>query len=192
MKRILLILISSFCFILGGTLFVSAEATSLSSTTKPQMGILIMGSADYKTDDFYNNIKSKIAETKPNIDFKFGPTVQSQYESYLLSKGIITDAPKPTVEDLYAFTKYGNYDKVIYLVIENSVTEKTKSSKFFSTKERARVNLEVKAILTDGQSIIKVVDSVADDTSETSELRAKREAFGKCMVYIQEQLKNEL
>lgn len=188
MKRILFILMAIFCLLSGGVL--SASAAFVPSLTKPQIGVLIIGTADYKTDDFYNNIKSKIASANPTIDFKCGSDVQSQYEAYLLSKGIITDAPKPTVDDLYAFTKYGNYDQTLYLVIESSVTEKTKQSELFSTTERSRVNLEVKAILTDDNHVIKVVDSVADDTSKTSDLRAKREAFGKCMVDIQNQMKD--
>lgn len=190
MKKILFVLFMTLICLFGNSVFASE---SLPSSMHQKIGIIILGDADFKTDDYFNNIKN--AFNDPKTKYFYGIDAQSKYEEYWLNKGVITKEPNPTVQDLYQFTTYSNCDKVLYLVVQSCVVEKQALSKgLFGSGggERNRANIEVKGILVDQSKIIKVVDSVKDDTSETSELRAKREAFGKNCKDISQQLQSVL
>lgn len=185
MKKYAILIMALFLCIVSNAVW----ANNVKTTNLPRLSVIIIGDADFKTDDFYNHIKNSFK----NADYQYfyGTDAQANYEEYWFSKGVITTNPNPTVEDLFQFTNYSNSNKTLYLVVQSAVIEKHKKSRgLFGSGggERVRANVEIKGILVDDKKLIKIVHSVQDDTSETSELRAKREAFGKCCRDIAEQL----
>ena len=69
-----------------------------------------------------------------------------------------------------------------YLIGSSPIVEKTHiPAGWFSTIEQTRASLEVKCFLVDKENVIKALAVTQNDDSKTSELRAKRGAFEKCM-----------
>ena len=75
---------------------------------------------------------------------------------------------------------------VLFTFVTSPVMEKTRiQTGLFTSEEMTRASIGVKAFGVDNADIIKVVDVSKEDNSITSELRAKRGAFRKCMKEIQ-------
>ncbi|MGL6015183.1 MAG: hypothetical protein ACRCZU_03685, partial [Selenomonadaceae bacterium] len=158
-----------------------------------KIGVVIIGSADLKTPDYFNSIAEKLADESGKIyTVETGTVVQSKYQQYWFDKGFL-DEQKLTKQDLNEFVKYSGYDKVLFLSVSDPVMEKTSiPAGWFTTVQQTRASIEVKAYLADPEMIIKAVDVSKEDDSQTSELRAKRGAFQKDINEIASQLKGFL
>lgn len=117
-----------------------------------------------------------------------GTEIQSMYQTYWLEKGYLEEQ-KLTKQDLNDFVKYSGYNKVLFLIVNSPVVEKTRQGRggwgVWVQSERTRASIGIKSFLADETSIIKATDVTKEDDSDTSELRAKRGAFEKCMKEIQ-------
>ena len=175
MKRLFLLTLAAICLL---TVNVVAEAAS---SSKSGVAVVIVGGADYRTKDFTNYTKDYF-ELSNNEKVAQGKDVQNKYQKYWFSKGMI-DEGTPTKEDFIKFVNYAGYNKVIYLVVKDSVLEQHGRTK---GKDRSRVSLTVNAFLVDKTHIIESASSTNEEDSKTSELRAKRGAFKICVKEISE------
>ena len=183
MKKLLIFTISALLLIFAE---ISAEAKSI-LPNEQQIAVVIVGSSDYKTSDFINYAKSYF---KPANESKVlvGKDVQSKYQTYWLGKGLL-DEGTPTKEDFIEFVNYSGYKKIIYLVIKDSIVDTHERKK---GKARSRVSLTINAFLVDKSQIVKVISSTNEEDSKTSELRAKRGAFKKCIEEISDEFNPSL
>lgn len=119
MKK-LFITIMAICLLM--TTAIVSEAASLTNTVSNQIAVVIVGSADYKTKEFLNLTKDyfKPIDKSSVITVLSGKDVQNKYQKYWFDKGLI-DEGTPTKEDFVEFVNYSGYNKVIYLVIKDSV-----------------------------------------------------------------------
>ena len=164
-------------------LIIATFTVEAASSTNRQIAVVIVGNADYKTKDFieYTNNFFKASN---GLDIVTGKAVQTKYQNYWLDKGLI-DEGTPTKEDFINFVNYSGYNKVVYLVIKDSVIDQHGSKK---GKGRSRASLTINAFLVDKMQVLKVDSSTNEEDSKTSELRARRGAFKQCVKEISENL----
>ena len=186
-------LISTF-FIMVFTIFITSPHTlaadqSFTQKYATKACVVVIGDADVKTPDFFKYIDQQLNASSSTIKMDLGTEIQSKYQNYWFDKGFLEEQ-KLTKQDLHDFVKYSNYDKALFLLISSPVMEKTKiSDGFFGFVEQTRASIEVKGFLVDSNSIIKAFSISKEDDSVTSELRAKRGAFEKCIKELSLQLK---
>ena len=164
-----------------------AKASLLELSTIKKVCAVIVGGADVKTSDYINYVDTELNGEDSNKTKKIivGTDIQGKYQTYWLNKGFLEE-PKPVKQDLHDFVKFSGYDRVLFLFVTSPVMEKTRiQTGLFTSEEKTRASIGVKAFLVDEANIIKVVDVSKEDVSVTSELRAKRGAFQKCMKEIQ-------
>lgn len=175
MKRISL-LVMAFMVLFS----CSAFAASASNQT---VGVVIIGSSDFKTADYFNSIKSSF-QSNNEYTVEYGNGIQSKYQSYWLDKGFLEEQ-KPVKQDLIDFVKYSGYDKVLFVMVKDPVVDKHKQQTgLFTSVVNSRASISVNAFLADKSNVIKASSSTKEDDSEASELRAKRGAFRKCLQEI--------
>ena len=161
----------------------TALAATQNSYKDQTIAVVIVGTPDYKTDNYVRYAKEYFEEANvnKNLTILSGNDVQSKYQTYWLEKGLL-DEGTPTKQDFIDFVSYGNYDKAIYLVVKDPVIDVHNRK----SKQRTRASVTVNAFLVDENQIIKVASSTNENDSKTSELRAKRGAFKQCVRDISE------
>lgn len=158
--------------------------TSMAAANKHKNCAIIIGEADFKTRSYMAYLDKFFAD----YDFESGETAQNMYMDYWLNQGELEEG-KLNKAVMLDIAKTSGYDKVLFLVINSSVVEKNKTEiGTWMGYEYTRANIEVKALLVDSEKIIKSASKVEEDTSSTSELRAKRGAFKQCIKSITEDI----
>lgn len=164
-----------------------AEINLLNPTLKDTC-VVIVGDAAVKTPDFFKYVDETFNTEGKSKKVISGTEIQSMYQTYWLDKGYLEEQ-KLTKQDLNDFVKYSGYNKVLFLIVNSPVVEKTKQGRGgwggWVQAERTRASISVKTFLANDSSIIKAADVTKEDDSDTSELRAKRGAFEKCVKEIQ-------
>ncbi|WP_196599806.1 hypothetical protein [Pectinatus frisingensis] len=192
MKRICVIvfLLCTIC----STVF-AAKAEDYLHKLPEKVGVVIVSSVDMKTPDYFDAITDTLTPTsdeEKKYTIETGVNAQTKYQNYWDGKGFLDEQPL-TKDVVFDFAKYSGYDKVLYIVIEKPVLEKNQQGGGFlfswGTTTVTRADIEVKAYLTDGKTIIKSVDVSKEDNSAVSELRAKRSAFKKDMIEVATNIK---
>lgn len=186
MRCILLCL--SILFLFAGTCSAALPQSNVSSYLPTRVAVVIVGSSDYKTEDYFQSIDEYICEPNKNKKLKilYGEDVQGKYQEYWLEKGELTEGT-PTKQDLFDFVRYGGFDKVLYLIVQDPVIDRhqVRSGLFGQfTSEDIRASITVNCFLCDDGKVIKNAAAVKEDDSFASILRARRGAFGKCMQSI--------
>ena len=174
MQKLLTAILAVMCFI---GMSIAAEAASIAQSSQ-QTAVVIVGNADYRTKDFIECTKDYFKPVSGEL--ATGKDVQNKYQKYWFDKGLIEEG-KPTKEDFIAFANYAGYNKVIFLVIKDSVLEQHGRKK---GKDRSRISLTVNAFLVDRNHIKESASATNEEDSKTSELRAKRGAFKQCVKEI--------
>lgn len=192
MKNIFKLLALVFTFTLFFTNHTTAEASFKDRLYAPKVCALIVGDADVKSKDFMErldeNLNRDLDEDKSKR-VECDTKIQSLYQNYWLDKGELEEG-KLTKADLLEFVKYSGYDRVLYLIVSDPIVEKTKQSRgLFVKVENTRASIEVKGFLADKEKVLKIMSVTKNNSSETSELRAKRGAFTKCIKELCEEMR---
>ena len=161
--------------------------TSLLNPAPKETCVVIVGDAGVKTPDFFKYVDEAFNTEEKKKKVVSGTEIQSLYQTYWLDKGFLEEQ-KLTKQDLNDFVKYSGYKKVVYLIVSSPVVEKTNEGHGgwdgWVQTERTRASITIKTFLVNETDIIKAVDVTKEDDSVTSELRAKRGAFEKCIKEI--------
>ena len=190
-KMILRSLLILFCW---STLWSAAFAADLPlALSAKDTCVVVIGTADVKTPDFFNYIDEAFNAESTKRKVAYGTEIQSLYQKYWLDKGHLEEQ-KPTKQDLHDFAQFSGYKKVLFFIVSSPTVEKTRRAAGgwglygggYSMTEQTRASVSVKAFLVDAVSILKAVDATKEDDSRTSELRAKRGAFKKCITEIKD------
>ena len=148
---------------------------------------LLLGDADVKTKDFFERTEEKLNEgldAKSKEKVVCGADIQSLYQNYWLEKGFLEEQPL-TKQDMHDFVKYSGYSRCLFILVNAPQMEKTKvPTGLFTSVENTRASIEVRAFFADDVKIIKAVSETQNNDSTTSELRAKRGAYTKCIKEI--------
>lgn len=149
-----------------------------------RVAILLMGSNDFKTDQYFAMIGKYFLDNNPHHNrILVGSDIQSRYQEYWLDKGFLEEQ-KPEKDDLIALVDYLEVDKVLFLMVKDPVVEKSFAMDFFESGERSRASIQVNAFLANREKVLKLKAANHEDDSFASDLRAKRGAFKKCVVEI--------
>lgn len=149
-----------------------------------RVAILLMGSNDFKTDQYFAMIGKYFLDNNPHHNrILVGSDIQSRYQEYWLDKGFLEEQ-KPEKDDLIALVDYLGVDKVLFLMVKDPVVEKSFAMDFFESGERSRASIQVNAFLANREKVLKLKAANHEDDSFASDLRAKRGAFKKCVVEI--------
>lgn len=148
------------------------------------VGVVIVGGAEFKTGDFYDAAKSQF---KPISGAKIvvGNDMQTRYKKYWLNRGYIGEQ-SPQKSDLIAFATMSGCDKVICLIVTDTVDTQNSSTH----RQKTRVSVQVDAYLCTRTDVVDVFSASDDEDSKGSPLRARRSAFNKCLKEIGKSLNN--
>ena len=192
MKNLVKLLAFLFTFVILCASPSSTEAAFKDRLSSPKVCALIVGGADVKTKDFTDRLYealNKNIDEDINKKVDCGTQIQSLYQNYWLEKGELEEG-KLTKVVLHDFVKFSGYNRCLFLVVAEPKMEKTKINLgIFGSAENTRASIEVKAFLADETNVLKIVSSTKNDQSETSELRAKRTAFSKCMKEMSQEMR---
>ncbi|MBE8955614.1 MAG: hypothetical protein SR2Q5_08160 [Quinella sp. 2Q5] len=174
MRKIIFMAVAIF-FALTGTAF-AAEG----------VGAVIIGGAEFKTSDFYEVVRS---EFKPDGGTKViaGDELQTLYKRYWLKRGYIGEQP-PQKEDLVSFAQMSGCDKIIFLMVTDTVDTQNSSNH----RQKTRISVQVDAYLCTRTDVVDVFSASDDEDSKGSPLRARRGAFRKCLRSIGKSLNREI
>ena len=170
MKKILL---------MAATIFFVLTGTALAAQSFKNVGVIVVGGAEFKTSDYYKIIQNEI---KPISGAKivYGNDLQTLYKKYWLQQGSIGEQV-PQKEDLINFTNMSGCDKVICLIVADAVVDKHNSS---GHREKSRVSVQLDAYICTKTDVVDVLSASDEQTSKGSDLRARRGAFQKCLKEI--------
>ncbi len=185
MRKKLVSLLAVAFFLLSLSPVVTAA--SLLNRAPNETCAVIIGDPSVKTPDFIKYVDDAFNEEGKSKKVVTGTDIQSKYQSYWFDKGFLEEQ-KLTKQDLFDFVKYSGYKKVLFLIISTPVMEKTKQGAGgwygWSQTEQTRASITIKTFLVNETAVIKTLDVSKEDDSITSELRAKRGAFQKCITEI--------
>ena len=173
-----------------------ACAAKNSSDSSQKIAVIIIADPDFKTKKTFKHINDFFGKNakKDNISLVYGEEVQSKYLEYWFDKGELEEG-KPTKDDLTKFVEFGEYDKVIYLVVKDvSVNQNTGgaigsnigSTTILTSTAWLRASVTVNGFLVDREKIIKITSSTKISSDMSQVVYAKQYAFKPCMREISE------
>ena len=181
MRKIFFI-VAAIIFALTGTVSAASSSQYLNN-----VGVIIIGGAEFKTEDFYKAVQNEI---KPSSGAKLivGNDLQTRYKKYWLNRGYIGEQT-PQKSDLIGFTAMSGCNKVVCLIVSDSVVDKHNNAK---RREKDRVSLQLDAYLCTRTNVVDLFAATCEENSKTSSLRARRGAFKKCLEQISKSLNRAL
>ena len=178
MRKIFL-LAAMICLVMSGTAFAARDYQSV--------GVVIVGGVEFKTDDFYKIVRN---ELKPKSGAKIivGNDMQTRYKKYWLREGYIGEQT-PQKNDLINFTAASGYSKVVCLIVSDSTVDRHNNAK---SREKDRIFVQLDAYLCTPTNVADVFAAGDEEISKTSNLRARRGAFQRCLKEISKSLNSYL
>ena len=189
MKRISL-LAAIFMMILQSVVFAGAAEDFLNRYKT--VAVVIIGNSDFRSPDFYNISKEAFKDETGKLSMIVGDPIQTKYQEFWFDKGFLEEQT-PNKDSLLDFTKYCNYDEVLFILVRDPTIEKNaQSNGIWGTIEHTRASIQINAFLCTPDGVKKLYSSAKEDDSRTSDLRAKRGAFEKCMKDIAKNMKSAI
>ena len=167
MKKVLMLAALIFSLV-SCTAFAAQEV-------KPNIGVLVIGSAEYKTPDYYKTIKNSVQD-KTGFVADVGEDFQKKYQKFMIEKYDI-GKHTPTKSDLVNFTANSGYRRVIVLVIDENIDTQNNAL----SRQKNRITVQIDAYLCSRSDIVDIANTSREDNSKTSILRARRGAFQKSL-----------
>ncbi len=173
--------------LMTAAIFLLMTSSAFAAQNSQDIGVIIVGGAEFKTSDYYKIIKS---EVKPASGSKivFGNDLQTRYKKYWLQRGYIGEQ-MPQKEDLINFTNMSGCEKIICLIISDAVVDKHNSS---NHREKVRISVQLDAYICTKTDVVDVFSASEEEDSKGSDLRARRGAFQKCLKEICKTLNTEI
>ena len=174
-------------FLLAALIFFVLSGTAFAARDYQNVGVVIIGGADFKTDDFYKIVRN---ELKPKSGAKIfvGNEMQTLYKKYWLREGYIGEQT-PQKRDLINFAAMSGYKKIVCIIVADSVVDRHNNPK---SREKDRVSVQLDAYLCTPTNVEDVFAASDEELSKTSNLRARRGAFQKCLKEISKKLNKNL
>ncbi len=171
--------------LLTAVIFFALMSTTFAAA-RNDVGVVIVGGAEFKTDDYYKIIQNEI---KPSNGTKVfvGNELQTRYKKYWLNNGYIGEQT-PQKEDLIQFAAASGCGKIVCLIVTDTVDKQNSSNH----RQKNRVSVQIDAYLCTPTNVVDVFFASDDETSKGSPLRARRGAFKKCLKEIGQSLNSEI
>ena len=198
MKKISFVLI-----LLAGIVLSQIVSTNFVFAAPQKIAVVIVSAdSDFKSKNFIKRIKENFGKKNVNVTILAGDEVQSKYQEYWFDKDLLEEGT-PTKEDFIKFVSYGDYDKVIYLMIKtpdvsHSQTGAIMGGNTTPLPATGTVNsgtvayfnsfstsVTVNSFLADKEKIIKTNSSTNSNTADQA-IWAKENAFKRCVKAVSE------
>lgn len=164
-----------FAMIFSTILIFSSTAFAANNFAK-SVGVIVIGGAEYKTPEFYKIIRNEF-DPKSGAKFLVGEDLQNKYQKFLLNRDLIGNNI-PRQNDLIDFTRISGYGKILFISIPDSNTDHQNNA---NRRQKDRISVQVDGYLCNNLSVIEVATASQHSNSKTSDLRARRGAFKKCL-----------
>lgn len=151
------------------------------------VGAVVVGGAEYKTPEFYKFVKDKF-DPKSGAKFEIGGDLQNKYQKFLLNRDLVGNTI-PRRQDLIDFAAASGYGKILFVVVSDSSADHQNNSK---SRQRDRVSVQVDCYLCSAGGVIDVATASEQSDSKTSDLRARRGAFKKCLEELAKTLNKSM
>lgn len=148
----------------------SCTAFAAYGTTK----VVIIGGAEFKTADYYKIIQKTLDKTKNN--YECGNEIQKRYQLFMMERYDIGEN-KPRKQDLVDFAARSGYGNILFLIVDENIDTQNNAKR----RQKNRSTIQLDAYLVNGSRIVDFTTTSQDFTSKTSNLRARRGAFEKCL-----------
>ena len=174
MKKIFFAAVTFLAIFICGVSISSAK--SAGST-----GVVIIGGAEFKTSDYYKLVKQNFNFKGPA---KIGDEMQSKYQKFLLENDLLGEK-LPRKQYLLDFTAQSGCEKILFLVVTSTADHQNNPK----SKQKNRISVQVDAYLCDRYKILEGATSAQQNDSNTSDLRARRGSFKKCLNELAKMIK---
>ncbi len=166
-------------FILLPIFLLMFSCTTLAAEkTYSKVGVVIIGGTEFKTEDYYRRVE-KIFSAPKGPFCRVGKDMQTKYQKFLLNNDIIGETTIRR-QNLVGFVKESGCQKILFLVVEENIDSQNNSG----GRQKNRITVQVDGYLCNDMSVLEVTTSSQDFKSKTSNLRARRGAFEKCLEEI--------
>lgn len=163
--------------------FISAVSISSAQNTKTTLGFVLIGGAEFKTEDFYKAIPQNFKKPS-NYSFQSFEETQNKFQKFLFENNLL-DEKVPRKELLLNFVAESGCDRILYLVVD-ATTDHQNNAK---SRQKDRVSVQIDGYLCDRYQVITAASNAQKNDSKTSDLRARRGAFKKCLTEIAKNIK---
>ena len=157
---------------------VCAAASSYNRGTK----VVIIGGAEFKTDDYYKIVRKNFGK-KSKAQFEAGSDVQERYQIFMMERYDIGEN-KPHKQDLIDFAAENGYGSVLFLIVDEHLDTQNNAK----SRQKNRITVQLDAYLVNSSRIVDVTTTSQDFNSKTSNLRARRGAFEKCVKEVSKKM----
>lgn len=143
---------------------------------------MIIGGAEFKTADYYKIVKNTLGK-KTGTAFEAGDEIQNRYQIFMMERYDIGE-DRPHKQDLIDFAAETGYGNVLFLIVDEKIDTQSNAK----SRQKNRITVQINAYLANRDRIIDVTTTSQDFLSKTSNLRARRGAFQKCVKEIASKL----
>ena len=169
-------------FIMAFALLIIFSCSAFAAANN-SVGVVIVGGAEFKTKDYYKMISS-VFDLNKSRD-KVGDEIQGKYQKFLLERDLLGEKI-PRKQYLIDFAARSGCSKVLFLMIDSTADHQND----FKKSQKNRLSIQVDAYLCDSLQVIDVQTTGQESNSKTSDLRARRKAFKKCLEELSKTMKN--
>lgn len=148
------------------------------------LGFVLVGGAEFKTSDYYKMIPEAFNLPK-DYPYKIGDELQSKYQKFLLERDLVGDN-SPRKQNLTDFTARSGCDEIIFLFLNSTADHQNNGKR----RQKNRVSVQADAYLCNNLKVLDVATTSQEYKSKTSDLRARRGAFKKCLTELAKVLHN--
>ena len=175
---------------------LSMSNTVLAANANQKVAVVIISEDnDFRSQRFTDMAKEifeKDNKNNKNLKILTGSEPQNKYKKYWVDKNIDTlEEPMPTRTNLIEFVSYGDYDKVIYLIVKNTDVNTTGYGGIYAGTV-TRVSVTVNAYLVDRNTIINTSAFTREDAAHVHISSMKFFAFKKCVKDISKEFSSSL
>lgn len=178
MKKILSVMLAVLVL---GMATVCAAATSRDTAYRSNK-VVIIGGAEFKTNDYYKIVRKNFGK-KSKTTFEAGSDVQERYQIFMMERYDIGENNLHK-QDLMDFAAENGYGNVLFLIVDEHIDTQNNAS----SRQKNRITVQLDAYYVNSSRIIDFTTTSQDFISKTSNLRARRGAFEKCVKEIAEKL----
>lgn len=150
--------------------------TSSAFAASNNVGVVVIGGAEFKTPEFYKIIQNEF-NPKSGAKFVVNGDLQNKYQKFLINSDLVGNNT-PRRQDFVDFTAMSGYSKILFIVIPDSAADHQNNPK---TRQKDRISVQVDGYLCNNLNVVEVATASQHSNSKTSDLRARRGAFKKCL-----------
>ena len=164
--------------IFAALIVAAFSCTAFAASSYYSTKVVIIGGGEFKTSDYYKIIEKTLG-AKSRTRFECGNEVQKRYQMFIMDRYDIGEN-KPHKRDFVDFAARNGYGKVLFIIVDENIDTQNNANR----RQKNRSTIQMDAYLASGSAIVDFSTTSQEYSSKTSNLRARRGAFEKCLKDI--------